>query len=88
MMAPIQPSVGVLLPPVLISFVALVLGLIALLAGTGPQQESLEPYHIVAVRRIIFGDLAMIIHITNTNPLDKLIELRSKSCSVADKVQS
>ncbi|KAI1203948.1 actin cortical patch SUR7/pH-response regulator pali [Nemania serpens] len=55
MMAPIQPSVGVLLPPVLISFVALVLGLIALLAGTGPQQESLEPYHIVAINLSNFG---------------------------------
>lgn len=52
MFAPRQPSVGLLLPPVLISFVAFVLAVIALLAGTGPQEESLEPYHIIAVRRI------------------------------------
>ncbi|KAJ2998286.1 hypothetical protein NUW58_g374 [Xylaria curta] len=50
-----QPSVGLLLPPVLISFVAFVLALIALLAGTGPQQESLEPYHIIAVNLSNFG---------------------------------
>lgn len=51
MVAPRQPSVALLLPPVLISFVAFVLVTIALLAGTGPQQESLEPYHIIAVGR-------------------------------------
>ncbi|TGJ84494.1 hypothetical protein E0Z10_g4289 [Xylaria hypoxylon] len=55
MFAPRQPSVGLLLPPVLISFVAFVLVMIALLAGTGPQQESLEPYHIIAVNLSNFG---------------------------------
>ncbi|KAI1367279.1 actin cortical patch SUR7/pH-response regulator pali [Xylaria arbuscula] len=55
MVAPRQPSVGLLLPPVLISFVAFVLVMIALLAGTGPQQESLEPYHIIAVNLSNFG---------------------------------
>ncbi|TRX93126.1 hypothetical protein FHL15_005994 [Xylaria flabelliformis] len=55
MFAPRQPSVGLLLPPVLISFVAFVLALIVLLAGTGPQQESLEPYHIIAVNLSNFG---------------------------------
>ncbi|KAI0523666.1 actin cortical patch SUR7/pH-response regulator pali [Xylaria bambusicola] len=55
MVAPRQPSVGLLLPPVLISFVAFVLAMIALLAGTGPQQESLEPYHLIAVNLSNFG---------------------------------
>ncbi|KAI0429840.1 actin cortical patch SUR7/pH-response regulator pali [Xylaria sp. FL1042] len=55
MFAPKQPSVGLLLPPVLVSFVAFVLVMIALLAGTGPQQESLEPYHIIAVNLSNFG---------------------------------
>ncbi|KAI0541118.1 actin cortical patch SUR7/pH-response regulator pali [Xylaria digitata] len=55
MFAPRQPSVGLLLPPVLISFVAFVLVMIALLAGTGPQRESLEPYHIIAVNLSSFG---------------------------------
>ncbi|KAI0099912.1 actin cortical patch SUR7/pH-response regulator pali [Nemania sp. FL0031] len=55
MFAPRQPSVGLLLPPVLISFVAFVLVVIALLAGTGPQRESLEPYHIIAVNLSNFG---------------------------------
>ncbi|KAI1190040.1 actin cortical patch SUR7/pH-response regulator pali [Nemania serpens] len=55
MMTPRQPSVGLLLLPVLITFVAFVLGLIALLAGTGPQQESLEPYHIIAINLSNFG---------------------------------
>ncbi|GAP87282.1 putative sur7 protein [Rosellinia necatrix] len=50
-----QPSLGLLVPPVLISFVAFVLALIALLAGTGPQQEALEPYHIIAVNLSNFG---------------------------------
>lgn len=54
-MTPRQPSVGLLLLPVLITFVAFVLGLIALLAGTGPQQESLEPYHIIAINLSNFG---------------------------------
>ncbi|KAI0404316.1 actin cortical patch SUR7/pH-response regulator pali [Xylaria palmicola] len=52
---PRHPSVGLLLPPVLISFVALVLAMILLLAGTGPQKESLEPYHIIAVNLSNFG---------------------------------
>ncbi|KAI1298899.1 actin cortical patch SUR7/pH-response regulator pali [Xylaria venustula] len=52
---PKQPSVGLLLPPVLVSFVAFVLVMIALLAGTGPQQQSLEPYHIIAVNLSNFG---------------------------------
>ncbi|KAI0878993.1 actin cortical patch SUR7/pH-response regulator pali [Hypoxylon argillaceum] len=55
MVAPRQPSVGLLLPPVLISFVAFILVVIALLAGTGPQQESLEPYHVIAVNLSNFG---------------------------------
>ncbi|KAI1130560.1 actin cortical patch SUR7/pH-response regulator pali [Nemania abortiva] len=55
MPAPRQPSVGLLLPPVLISFAAFVLVVIALLAGTGPQRESLEPYHIIAVNLSNFG---------------------------------
>ncbi|KAI0470149.1 actin cortical patch SUR7/pH-response regulator pali [Xylaria cf. heliscus] len=55
MPTPRQPSVGLLLPPVLISFVTFVLVLIALLAGTGPQKESLEPYHIIAVNLSNFG---------------------------------
>ncbi|KAJ8127236.1 hypothetical protein O1611_g6400 [Lasiodiplodia mahajangana] len=55
MFAPRQPSVGLLLPPVLISFVAFLLVVIALLAGTGPQRESLEPYHIIAVNLSNFG---------------------------------
>ncbi|KAI0447792.1 actin cortical patch SUR7/pH-response regulator pali [Xylaria telfairii] len=55
MLTPRQPSVGLLLPPVLISFVTFVLALIILLAGTGPQQESLEPYHIIAVNLSNFG---------------------------------
>lgn len=54
-MAPRQPSVGLLLPPVLISFVTFVLALVALLAGTGPQQQSLEPYHIIAINLSNFG---------------------------------
>ncbi|KAI3322218.1 hypothetical protein HD806DRAFT_501395 [Xylariaceae sp. AK1471] len=49
------PPAGLLLPPVLLSFVAFVLALIALLAGTGPQQEALEPYHIIAVNLTNFG---------------------------------
>ncbi|GAW14394.1 hypothetical protein ANO14919_037960 [Xylariales sp. No.14919] len=55
MFAPRQPSVGLLLPPVLVSFIAFILVMIALLAGTGPQQESLEPYHIIAVNLSHFG---------------------------------
>ncbi|KAI1426855.1 actin cortical patch SUR7/pH-response regulator pali [Xylaria sp. FL1777] len=55
MVAPKQPSVGLLLPPVLISFIAFVLVMIALLAGTGPQENSLEPYHIIAVNLSNFG---------------------------------
>ncbi|KAI8954051.1 actin cortical patch SUR7/pH-response regulator pali [Xylaria longipes] len=55
MPTPRQPGVALLLPPVLISFVAFVLALIVLLAGTGPQQESLEPYHIIAVNLSNFG---------------------------------
>ncbi|KAI0393861.1 hypothetical protein F5Y17DRAFT_286489 [Xylariaceae sp. FL0594] len=49
------PSIGLLLPPALLSFVAFVLVMIALLAGTGPQQKSLEPYHIIAVNLTDFG---------------------------------
>lgn len=86
-MTPRQPSVGLLLLPVLITFVAFVLGLIALLAGTGPQQESLEPYHIIAVRPERFSDISTI-HIINTDHLDKLIQLRPRSCSFAHEVQS
>ncbi|KAI0457766.1 actin cortical patch SUR7/pH-response regulator pali [Xylaria acuta] len=55
MPTPRQPGVGLLLPPVLISFVTFVLALIVLLAGTGPQQESMEPYHIIAVNLSNFG---------------------------------
>ncbi|KAI1821550.1 actin cortical patch SUR7/pH-response regulator pali [Xylaria intraflava] len=55
MVTPRKPSVGLLLPPVLITFVSFVLALIALLAGTGPQQKSLEPYHIIAVNLSTFG---------------------------------
>ncbi|KAI1119390.1 actin cortical patch SUR7/pH-response regulator pali [Nemania sp. NC0429] len=55
MKVPRQPSVGLFLPPVLISFVVLVLGTIVLLSGTGPQQQSLEPYHIIAINLSNFG---------------------------------
>ncbi|KAI2635376.1 actin cortical patch SUR7/pH-response regulator pali [Xylaria nigripes] len=55
MVMPKKPSVALLLPPVLVSFVAFILALIALLAGTGPQQESLEPYHIIAINMSAFG---------------------------------
>ncbi|KAI1177433.1 actin cortical patch SUR7/pH-response regulator pali [Nemania sp. FL0916] len=52
---PKQLSVVLLLPTVLISFVAFVLAMIALLAGTGSQQTALEPYHIIAVNLSNFG---------------------------------
>lgn len=72
MFAPRQPSVGLLLPPVLISFVAFVLAVIALLAGTGPQEESLEPYHIIAVNVSNFGqDLIKSAASSDSEPSDK-----------------
>ncbi|KAI3331351.1 actin cortical patch SUR7/pH-response regulator pali [Ustulina deusta] len=67
MVTPRQPSIGLLLPPVLISFVAFVLVMIALLAGTGPQQESLEPYHIIAVNLSNFGQ-DLVASSTASNP--------------------
>ncbi|KAI0913650.1 actin cortical patch SUR7/pH-response regulator pali [Ustulina deusta] len=67
MVTPRQPSVGLLLPPVLISFVAFVLVMIALLAGTGPQQKSLEPYHIIAVNLSNFGQ-DLVASSTASNP--------------------
>ncbi|KAI1434554.1 actin cortical patch SUR7/pH-response regulator pali [Xylaria sp. CBS 124048] len=82
-LAPRKPSVGLLLPPVLITFVAFVLAMIALLAGTGPQQESLEPYHIIAVNLSAFGhDLVPTPSSSNhkpsktgdSNPLDQLVD--------------
>ncbi|KAI0160399.1 actin cortical patch SUR7/pH-response regulator pali [Xylariaceae sp. FL1272] len=42
-------------PPVIFSFIAFVLAIILLLAGTGPQQRQLEPYHIIAVNISGFG---------------------------------
>ncbi|KAI1324183.1 actin cortical patch SUR7/pH-response regulator pali [Xylariaceae sp. FL0255] len=45
----------VVCPSILLSLVAFVLALIALLAGTGPQQKALEPYHIIAVNLSGFG---------------------------------
>ncbi|KAI8632146.1 hypothetical protein F5Y19DRAFT_423491 [Xylariaceae sp. FL1651] len=44
-----------LLLPTVLSLVAFVLAMIALLAGTGSQQEALEPYHIVAINLSDFG---------------------------------
>lgn len=35
--------------PLIFSFTAFVLAMIALFAGTGPQQQQLEEYHIIAV---------------------------------------
>lgn len=35
--------------PLILSLVAFVLAMIALFAGTGPQQQQLEEYHIIAV---------------------------------------
>lgn len=35
--------------PLVFSLVAFVLAMIALFAGTGPQQQQLEEYHIIAV---------------------------------------
>ncbi|KAI1810635.1 actin cortical patch SUR7/pH-response regulator pali [Poronia punctata] len=55
MQFPKASTVGLLLPPILLTFVAFVLAMIALLAGTGPQQKSLEPYHIIAVNMTNFG---------------------------------
>ncbi|KAI0203756.1 actin cortical patch SUR7/pH-response regulator pali [Astrocystis sublimbata] len=55
MPVPRHPGLGLLLPPVIFSLVGFVLALIVLLAGTGPQQESMEPYHIIAVNLSNFG---------------------------------
>ena len=41
-------SLQVLLP-LIFSFAAFVLAMLALFAGTGPQQQQLEEYHIIAV---------------------------------------
>ena len=41
-------SLQVLLP-LIFSFAAFVLAMLALFAGTGPQQQQLEDYHIIAV---------------------------------------
>lgn len=37
--------------PLILSFAAFVLVMLALFAGTGPQQQQLEDYHIIAVCR-------------------------------------
>ncbi|KAI1264190.1 actin cortical patch SUR7/pH-response regulator pali [Xylariaceae sp. FL1019] len=56
-------------PPVIFSFVAFVLALILLLAGTGPQQRQLEPYHIIAVNISGFGqDLVSSATQTSSSP--------------------
>lgn len=35
--------------PLIFSLVAFILAMICLFAGTGPQQQALEDYHIIAV---------------------------------------
>ncbi len=39
--------------PLILSFVAFILAMIAIFAGTGPQQQQLEEYHIIAVCSIV-----------------------------------
>ncbi|KAH9883240.1 hypothetical protein F4778DRAFT_744733 [Xylariomycetidae sp. FL2044] len=55
--------------PLVLSIAAFVLSMIALFAGTGPQQKALEEYHIVAINMSNFGhDLLEAATTTSSSP--------------------
>ncbi|KAI5922612.1 actin cortical patch SUR7/pH-response regulator pali [Camillea tinctor] len=49
----IKPSLVII--PLLLSIVGFVLAMLALFAGTGPQQRALEDYHLIAINMSNFG---------------------------------